>query len=151
MRALAPIPRGALLGEYLGEIHPARYSGDGVYGLDFSLPSRPVEEVVALVSAARYGNWTRFVNHSCEAAARFVVVRVGGRWRNVLQAVRAIGAFEEVTVDYGEGYWRDRRCVCGAEGCLEGRRGVGGKGEVVGGKGKEGEKEGDVQMDVCED
>ncbi len=84
--------------------------------------------MLAAISAKRYGNWTRFINHSCEAGTRFSVVRVGDRWRSVVRATRDVEVFEEVTVDYGEGYWRGKRCECGSEGCLEKRRG--GVGEV---------------------
>ena len=117
VRALSRIPARAVIGEYVGEIFPAAHAADAVYALDFSLPGRAPDEVVATISAKRLGNWTRFLNHSCDAAARFRNVTVGGRHRMVVQAVREIGVFEEVTVDYGEGYWRDRVCGCGVEGC----------------------------------
>lgn len=123
VRALERIPAGAILGEYVGEVQPYDYRGDPVYALDFSIPGRAVDEVVATISAKRWGNWTRFVNHSCEASTRFRALVLGGRCRSVVQAVRDIEAFEEVTVDYGEGYWRERRCECGAAGCREGRKG----------------------------
>ncbi|CAF9919677.1 hypothetical protein IMSHALPRED_004695 [Imshaugia aleurites] len=119
VRALQPIPAGAILGEYVGEVFPAGYDGDAVYALDFSLPGRASEEVIASISARRYGNWTRFMNHSCAAATRFKSVMLGGRYRCVVVAVREIGVFEEVTIDYGDGYWRERRCECGVEGCVE--------------------------------
>ena len=59
-----------------------------------------------------------------------------------MQAVRDIEAFEEVTVDYGEGYWRERRCECGAAGCREGRKK---------GKGEKGPEEWDVGTVLCEE
>ncbi|KAL9070138.1 MAG: hypothetical protein Q9161_005090 [Pseudevernia consocians] len=117
VRALSRIPAHAIIGEYVGEVFPAAHAGDAVYALDFSLPGRAADEVLATISAKRLGNWTRFLNHSCAAATRFRNVTVGGRHRMVVQAVREIEVFEEVTVDYGVGYWRDRVCGCGVEGC----------------------------------
>ncbi|KAL9132500.1 MAG: hypothetical protein Q9175_006325 [Cornicularia normoerica] len=117
VRALQWIPKNAVLDEYVGEIFPSEYAGDTVYGLDFSLPGRETDEVIATISAKRFGNWTRFINHSCEASTKFRTVTQGGRYRNVVQTVREIEMFEELTIDYGEGYWRNRICECGAEKC----------------------------------
>ena len=35
----------------------------------------------------------------------------------MVQAKRDVGIFEELTVDYGDGYWMDRECRCGAKRC----------------------------------
>ena len=117
MRALQRIPKKAILAEYLGEVYPWNYSEDPIYALDFSLPGTQPEEVIASISSKRYGNWTRFINHSCDSSTKFTVVTVGGRHTSVVQAVRDIEMFEEVTIDYGDGYWKQRVCECGAEEC----------------------------------
>ncbi len=57
----------------------------------------------------------------------------------VVQAVRDIEVFEEVTVDYGDGYWRGRVCECGVEGCYSGLK-----------RKVEGPEAGDVDIIVCE-
>jgi len=79
---------------------------------------------VAQICAQKKGNWTRYVNHSCAPNCRFENLVVGSRWRVMLVASRGIGGGEEVTVDYGAGYWsgegRRGRCVCGEEGCAWG-------------------------------
>lgn len=123
VRALEWIPARAILAEYVGEVFPANYNGDPVYALDFSLPGRGTDEVIASISSKRFGNWTRFINHSCDAATKFRTVTQGGRHRSVVQAVRDIEVFEEVTVNYGDGYWRNRTCECGAEGCFSRTKG----------------------------
>lgn len=122
VRALQRIEKGEILGEYVGEVYPSGYAGDMIYALDFSLPGRPGDEVVAVISAKKFGNWTRFTNHSCDASTHFGVVMQGGRYRSVVQCVRDIEVFEEVTVDYGFGYWRNKTCECGVEGCYEERK-----------------------------
>ena len=107
----------------MGEIYPATDTSDPIYGFDFSLPHQGLDDTIAVISAKRYGNWTRFINHSCDASARFHTVRVGERYRVVVKSVREVGLFEELTVDYGEAYWNGRRCQCGAEGCCEREKG----------------------------
>lgn len=119
VRALQRIPRGSILGEYVGELFPACYTGDPIYALDLALPGGRNDEVVATISAKAFGNWTRFINHACDASTEFRIVTQGGRYRSVVVAARDIEAFEEITVDYGDGYWRDRACECGAEECYE--------------------------------
>lgn len=125
VRALQRIPARAVLAEYVGELRPFDYAGDPVYGLDFSLPGAGGEAVLATVSAKRVGNWTRFVNHSCDASAVFRTAVWGGRVRVVVQTVREVAVFEELTVDYGSGYWRGRVCGCGVEGCVSKGEGEG--------------------------
>lgn len=44
---------------------------------------------------------------------------MGGRYRVVVQSVRDIEVFEEITIHYGFGYWTDKKCECGVEGCYE--------------------------------
>lgn len=117
VRALQRIPKGAILAEYLGEIYPWNYSQDPVYALDFSLPGARNDAVIASISSKRYGNWTRFINHSCDSSTKFTMFTVGGRHKAVVEAVKDIDMFEEMTIDYGDGYWKDRVCECGAERC----------------------------------
>lgn len=130
VRALQRIPQNATLAEYVGEIFPWNYTSDPVYGFDFSVPGTANDAVIAMISAKRVGNWTRFINHSCEASTRFDIVAMGGRYRVVVQSVRDIEVFEEITIHYGFGYWTDKKCECGAEGCYEEVK----RGLVAGGK-----------------
>lgn len=50
------------------------------------------------------GNFTRFINHSCEPNSQFERFIWLGKQRIVLVS-KGIEAGEEVTVDYGETYW----------------------------------------------
>lgn len=57
----------------------------------------------------------RYVNHSCRPNAR-LSIRQG---RVEFYALRAIGAGEEITVDYGPTHHEGRlACRCGAAGCI---------------------------------
>jgi len=123
VRTLQNLPPGAILDEYVGEILPYHSTlYPSTYSVALALPrgGRGVEGGgIAQICAQRKGNWTRFVNHSCRPNCRLETMVVGRRWRVMVVAVRGVGCGEEVTVDYGGGYWRGRRrggCVCG-EGC----------------------------------
>jgi len=55
-----------------------------------------------VVDAARYGNWTRFLNHSCNAHAYFVEWNVGQLQRIMVKTQRKVQFGEEITIDYCE-------------------------------------------------
>lgn len=117
IRALQPIGEKQLLAEYVGEIVPDRCHTDDRCGMDdtYSLSGRGWYAI----SAHELGNWTRFVNHSCAPNAAFVSMVIGRKHRWMLRSCRDINMFEEVTVDYGVGYWVTRGlvCRCGAIKC----------------------------------
>ncbi|RPA94785.1 hypothetical protein L873DRAFT_1394539 [Choiromyces venosus 120613-1] len=68
-------------------------------------------------SSNRYGNWTRFVNHSCDANCGIEHVARRGKMLSVYRVTKDIAMFEEVTTDYGSGYFLGRglKCLCSAE------------------------------------
>ncbi|PGH34146.1 hypothetical protein GX50_03015 [[Emmonsia] crescens] len=114
VRSLRSIKAGTFIGQYLGEIRKPPVL-DSTYALHHSLRNRSI----GIVDAAIYGNWTRYMNHSCRAGVIFVSAVVG-EWAYVLvRTIRDIKMFEEITVDYGDGYFepRDRVCRCREEGC----------------------------------
>jgi hypothetical protein len=116
VRALARFKKGDILDEYVGELRPVDYKDDRVYALLHE--SKMTEgHPLALISAKRHGNWTRYLSHSCKPSTTFLKMTVGKRTIMAVQAVRDIDIFEEITVDYGTGYWKNRKCVCGEPGC----------------------------------
>ncbi|KAJ5331369.1 hypothetical protein N7476_001152 [Penicillium atrosanguineum] len=66
-----------------------------------------------------YGNWTRFINHSCDSKAEFLAAVVGGKWVVFITLRKDISIFEEITVNYGEGYLKhvEYPCLCGSPQC----------------------------------
>jgi hypothetical protein len=91
-----------------------------------SLPAPATKDVTVMIDARRKGNWTRFINHSCEAHCEFRMRRVGGMRIMVIEAIKDIKAGLELSVNYGSEYYgRDTKkiCCCGAERCVsEGRK-----------------------------
>ncbi|KAI9880957.1 MAG: hypothetical protein M1830_009451 [Pleopsidium flavum] len=114
VRALQAIPEGAVIGEYVGEIYPLDSEGDPTYNLEF----RGTDGPLCQIHCTRYGNWTRYMNHSCNPAAFFYPLTIGNRLRMCVQVIREIGIFEEITIDYGTNYWQENHlCRCGEPDC----------------------------------
>ena len=125
IRTLQDIRKGAILEEYVGEIIPtgAAYGNDFTYdedygfGLDVSPRNAPGDLVLADISSQQFGNWTRFLNHACNPCLTSESMTLGPRLRIMIIADRDIGAFEELTLDYGDGYWEHRYCLCFGDSC----------------------------------
>ena len=125
IRALQPIREGALLGEYVGVLIPYNaepVDQDPTYGMAFCpTPDSGVDCSIAIISSKRYGNWTRFINHSCAANTCYNNMPIGDRMRIMVVACRDIRFGEEITVDYGDQYWtEDILCKCGEAECKYG-------------------------------
>lgn len=115
VRALQQIPAGRVLAEFTGQIIPLQDNIDPTYALTFDVLGR---KDVALISPAEFGNWTRFINHSCDANSMFQSCVVGGRGRMTVESERDIDMFDEITVDYGDAYWTTGMlCKCGSPNC----------------------------------
>ncbi len=101
--AVEPIATGALIVEYAGLVAPATDDGFDPYGLSYAetLAGEPLR-----LSARRFGNAARFVNHDSAPNAEITRVEHRGLLRVVIVATEDIAAREQVLVDYGEAYWR---------------------------------------------
>ncbi|PYH48980.1 SET domain protein [Aspergillus saccharolyticus JOP 1030-1] len=116
VRALWPFRKGDILGEYLGRLLPYNSPEDNTYALDWQSHD-PASHRVVTIDASIMGNWTRFINHSCDASTAFGSRTFGNRAAMTIEAERDIDMFEELTVNYGRLYWRDKECLCGAPNC----------------------------------
>ncbi|KAK6365180.1 hypothetical protein LTS17_011412 [Exophiala oligosperma] len=134
VRALQPLEKDAILGEYIGEIYPyqnpSRYRTE-MYVFGMGIPQKrrqkrrgvdngqAEDSIDIIVDLAIYGNWTRYINHSCQPNASYTFATVGRRRVILIQTLRDINFGEELTSDYGEGYFTNMNleCTCGAEKC----------------------------------
>ncbi|KAK2785685.1 hypothetical protein FQN53_007472 [Emmonsiellopsis sp. PD_33] len=116
VRSLTFIKSGTFIGEYIGELRKFDVK-DTTYALHQAV-GKP-QRSIGVIDAAVYGNWTRYMNHSCRPAAVFVSAAVGGVACVLVRTVRDVEMFEEVTVDYGRSYFEvgGRVCRCGEKGC----------------------------------
>ncbi|KAK4154873.1 hypothetical protein C8A00DRAFT_14051 [Chaetomidium leptoderma] len=95
-----------ILGELVGELVPL-----GSCASDWTMAlHRPDmdDEAVADIYPRRMGNWVRKVNHSTNPSAMFRVMKISGRWRQMLVAMRNIGDGDEITAKYGKGFLKDQ-------------------------------------------
>lgn len=112
VRCLSTIEKGDVVGEYVGLVEPPSFNETTVYSLAQGGPSKtvgakgPVSTTVGVIQADTVGNWTRFINHSCEASCSFQSVAVGTEFVTVVMAERKILWGEEITVDYSPAYWQ---------------------------------------------
>jgi len=114
IRALQYIPAGEIIGEYVGEIYPLESGSDPTYSLEFS----GALGAIAQIQCRHFGNWTRYMNHSCNPTAYFYNYTIGDRVRMCIRTQRETKIFEEVTVHYGRGYWTEAMfCRCGEPNC----------------------------------
>ncbi|KAL4941613.1 hypothetical protein BDV06DRAFT_236002 [Aspergillus oleicola] len=117
VRALTNFRKGDILGQFIGELFPPEYDDDKVYSL-VHVTKTDGDNVLAMISPARYGNWTRYIAHSCRPCTKFNSRTVGERTVMTVEAMRDIAAFEDLTAHYGRPYWANRECFCGEDNCL---------------------------------
>lgn len=115
VRALQHIPANQVLAEYVGRILPWNQKEDSVYALLYEAHGK----LLASISAAVYGNWTRYINHSCNSNTDFVYQQIGNKYLCCIKSFKDINIFEEITIDYGAAYWTgEYLCWCGHANCM---------------------------------
>lgn len=122
--ALEPIAAKEMIIEYVGEIlrQPVAEMREKRYlksGIGSSYLFRVDENTV--IDATKKGGIARFINHCCDPSCTAKIIRVGGRKRIVIYALRDIAANEELTYDYKFERETDDEerlpCLCGAPNC----------------------------------
>ncbi|VDL72766.1 unnamed protein product [Nippostrongylus brasiliensis] len=108
VRALRSIRKGAFIGEYTGELlsdaETARPERTDTYFFETRVGER-----LYTVDARMYGNFTRFINHSCRPNATVGMVV----WEAQLEQLSHICIFAtenipqgvEITISYGQSWW----------------------------------------------
>lgn len=77
------------------------------------------------VDASAGGNWTRFLNHSCEPNCSFArTLRCGYTRVIYARTKRHIRAGEQLFVDYGRDYFEGVGCRCGSKRCHSAKSGA---------------------------
>lgn len=120
--ALSPFPARTVLGEYVGYVVPPD-SVPGSSASDYVFDVMQGEgTLLACIDGTQVGSWTRFINHSCRPSVDFVWKRVGRETRVCAVTLRKVVVGQEITLDYGNEYWEQRRnrglfCKCGEDNC----------------------------------
>ncbi|KAI2643394.1 hypothetical protein GGS21DRAFT_13096 [Xylaria nigripes] len=110
LMALCAFERGAAVGEFVGVI---------TKGLqDVDVMENTAGSTNYQIWQGRQGNFTRFVNHSCNANAQYQQF-VWMDTQRIILVSKGIAAGSEITVDYSDKYWKglDKKCLCGEKSC----------------------------------
>jgi hypothetical protein len=109
----------------------SEYSPSGNYSTTESTPkfrtrkAHMTNDTTVLIDASKQGNWTRFINHSCEPHTEFRMYRVGNMRIMVVEAITDVPEGVELTVNYGEEYYGPdtmKICQCGTVTCVSNGR-----------------------------
>lgn len=124
IRSLQPIRKGDVLNEYIGELKYANSVQDTSYALELEYPPGDEDRMEIdnpiIIDAQVYGNWTRYINASCNPSLIFIPAIVGKRHRMMIVATRDIEIFEELTIGYGDRFWIEsdtQMCECNDPKC----------------------------------
>lgn len=117
--ACRSFPRGTAIGEYVGLITKGLANTD-------VMQSQVGDREPYQIWQGRCGNFTRFINHSCEPNCQFQAFSWLGVQR-MLVISKGVPAGKELTVDYSSRYWEqlDKKCLCGSARCRYAHRSVG--------------------------
>ncbi|KAI0490327.1 hypothetical protein F4859DRAFT_457762 [Xylaria cf. heliscus] len=110
LMALCAFERGAAVGEFVGVV---------TKGLqDVDVMENRAGSTNYQIWQGSEGNFTRFVNHSCNANAQYQRFTWLDTQRIILVS-KGIEAGSEITVDYSDKYWKglDKKCLCGERSC----------------------------------
>jgi hypothetical protein len=67
------------------------------------------------IDSAVKGNWTRYINHSCDPNTEFMEISIGSRKMPMLVAEKEIKFDEEITIFYSQQYFHNQRFPCRCE------------------------------------
>ncbi|VEN36415.1 unnamed protein product [Callosobruchus maculatus] len=124
VKTLRFIPKGSYVCEYVGEIlTDVEANSRDEDSFLFDLDNKDVDSYC--VDAKRYGNFARFINHSCSPNLHPVKVFIDHQDlrfpRIAFFALKDIAADEELSFDYGHKFWlvkyKSFTCQCGVDEC----------------------------------
>jgi SET domain len=109
--ACCSFARGAPVGEFIGLITKDLTDMDVMQSQAGS--NEPYQ-----IWQGRYGNFTRFINHSCQPNCQFQSFTWLGVQR-IIVVSKGVAAGKELTVDYSGRYWQhlEKVCLCGEARC----------------------------------
>lgn len=118
------IPSETVLGLFSGAVRPYHHLTPAQKPYSNFL-FRHAEHGELYVDASAGGNWTWFMNHSCEPNCAFARALRCGHTRVIYARTRRdIQAGEQLFVDYGRDCFEDTECRCGSGRCLSIKSGI---------------------------
>jgi len=99
---------GSIIGEYAGIITSKSANTDYAWIYHSRPLNKDGEEIKLRVDARISGNILRFINHSDEPNCVFINIPFRNLWRTLYIVKKPIMPHEQLSVDYGRGYWTFR-------------------------------------------
>eukprot|EP00118_Oscarella_pearsei_P002960 m.12403 g.12403 ORF g.12403 m.12403 type:complete len:727 (+) comp24027_c0_seq1:162-2342(+) len=126
VRARQNIPKGSLICEYAGRLitdEAANRIEDDTYLFDLDVDGQV--EGCMCIDACKYGNVSRFINHSCEPNVFPIQVFSEHHDKKfpkmVFFSMKDVAVNEEICFDYGDRFWNVKHkefpCSCGTRSC----------------------------------
>ncbi|KAK3367730.1 hypothetical protein B0H63DRAFT_565643 [Podospora didyma] len=100
------VPRGMLLGDYLGELIPSSLAPTNISPYIYGLT------IDTRIDAKKIGNWTRFMNSHCFPNVEGAQEHIGKVLSMVFRASKDIKGGEQLFIDYGAWYFKGKYCKC---------------------------------------
>ncbi|PAV89682.1 hypothetical protein WR25_16698 [Diploscapter pachys] len=124
VRSRAGIPLGAFIGEYTGLVLPESLA-NGDRDDSYVFETKWLDDQPICIDGKPAGNFTRFINHSCNPNAKVFNVNWDHKksqlYHVCIYADRFIVKGEEITINYGSLWWKSKNeviCKCDYENCL---------------------------------
>jgi hypothetical protein len=115
--ARSPLPKGVFIAEYTGMVSYAdpyswrKLARENAYLFEYALENDAphwASEGVAHIDAKTFGNHARFINHSYTPNCDVGRMLLDDGWHVFIVARRDIAEGEQLTFNYGRGYWQGR-------------------------------------------
>jgi len=107
IRSVGPHRANDILGELVGELMPVGTQA-AQWTMELCRPDLN-HQAVAEIYPRFMGNWVRKVRHeSVKPSATFRPMKISGRWRMMLVALRDIQDGEEITAKFGKGFLKEQ-------------------------------------------
>uniref|UniRef100_A0A0N4ZPT7 SET domain-containing protein n=1 Tax=Parastrongyloides trichosuri TaxID=131310 RepID=A0A0N4ZPT7_PARTI len=151
VKTLEPILKGSIIGEYVGVYSIDKVNPNSKYLFTFSNANMEI-----FIDGELKGNFTRFINHSCEPNAYYIEVNhnnwEGSRQKFNKQSIlstsdkyyqyipqlwliakRYINPNEEICINYGDEFFNtdDNKCCCGTATCIRNKGFYGGRNNFI--------------------
>jgi uncharacterized protein len=104
-----PLKKWGFIGEYTGLLRRRNLFFPNINDYCFMYPRAWLAFKAFTIDSERYGNFTRFINHSDCPNCESVSVFQNGIFHIIFRAIQEIPAGEELTYDYGNIYWNRRK------------------------------------------
>ncbi|NGX61000.1 MAG: hypothetical protein K940chlam9_00478 [Chlamydiae bacterium] len=104
-----PLEKWEYIGEYTGLVRPRSHFFRDINDYCFMYPHLWIPTKSFTIDSQKCGNYTRFINHNDSPNCESISVYYDGVFHIIFRAIEEIPANTELTYDYGDIYWNNRK------------------------------------------